>query len=446
MKLKFLIAPTLLGAVTIQANAQEVSQECLQNISLMGTYAKQAAKGDGNYSEAVAPFEYAYQNCPTAHKSIYTYGINIVRWQFTQAKDAATKTKLLDKMMKLYDERTQLFSSSKQPSYYIQGRKAFDYINLADETNYKTSDPLKKNAYDWMKKALEEGGENNELDVFKQYYLLSRGMFQAKKSDSNIRQQYVNDYLMLSDLLGKRVAENVPEDSLYDQFKGNLDYDFGESGAADCNQLNSVYASQIDAHKADKDYLNQVLALYDMADCEGSTVYFKASKYMYDIEPSYKAANGLAAQAYSKGDMNGAITYYNKACDLATSKSDKSNIMLKIASIYYKKGNFANVRTYAQKALAYNGSNGSAYMLIGNAYVSGAKSISSDPFIQRTAYWAAVDKFERAKAVDGNCAARANSAIARFKQYFPDKKECFMRKISGTYHVPGWINENTKVR
>ena len=135
-----------------------------------------------------------------------------------------------------------------------------------------------------------------------------------------------------------------------------------------------------------------------------------------------------------------------KACDLATSKSDKSNIMLKIANLYYKQKNYQQVRTYAQKALSYNSNNGSAYLLIGNAYAASASTISTDAFIQRTAYWAAVDKFEKAKAVDSNCTGIANSLISSYKKYFPDKKECFMRKISGTFHVPGWINENTTVR
>lgn len=445
MKLKFLFAPVVFGAVSFQANAQETSQECLQQISLMGTYSKQAAK-TGNYSDAVAPFEYAYTNCPTAHSSIYTYGASIVKWQMKEAADVATKTKYFDKLMKLYDDRMKYFSTSKKPAYFIRGRKAIDYVANMEVTNYKNTDPLKKNAYKWLKESLDEGGANNELALFQQYYVLSRGMFEAEKSNGAAREQYVNDYLFLTDLLAQRVAEGSEADSTYDQFKGAVDFDFGRSGAADCNQLNNVYANQVDAHKADKDWLKSVLKLYDMADCDGSTVYFKASKYLYDIEPSYTAANGLAAQALNKNDVNGAISYYNKACDLATSKSDKSNIMLKVASLYFKQKNYSQTRAYAQKALAYNSNNGNAYLYIGMAYASSYTSISSDPFIQRTAFWAAVDKLEKAKAVDANCVSNANKLISSYKQMFPDKKEGFMRKIQGSFTVPGWINETTTAR
>lgn len=446
MKLKFLIAPVVMGAASLQANAAvEASQECLQNISLMTTYSKQAAK-TGNYADAVAPFEYAYTNCPTAHSSIYTYGASIVKWQMKQAPNMAEKTKCFDKLMKLYDDRIKYFSTSKKPSYYIRGRKALDYVSNWEATSYKTNDPLKKKAYGWLKECFDEGGANNELALFQQYYVLSRGMFNADKTNTANREQYVNDYLFLSDLLSERVAAGNEADSTYDQFKGAVDFDFGQSGAANCSQLNAVYASQIDAHKDDKGYLTRVLKLYDMADCDESAVYFKASEYLYKIEPTYTAASGLAAMAYSKKDVNGAITYLNKACELASSRSDKSNIMLKIASMYYKQKNYQQTRAYAQKALGFNSANGNAYLYIGMAYASSYNTISSDPFIQRTAFWAAVDKLEKAKAVDANCAANANKLINSYKAMFPDKKEGFMRKVQGAFTVPGWINENTTAR
>ena len=79
MKLKLFIAP-LLGAISVQAFAQDYGankDECLQNLSLMGTYTKQAAKS-GNYADAVAPWEYVYTNCPQSSQSIYIQGPNIL--------------------------------------------------------------------------------------------------------------------------------------------------------------------------------------------------------------------------------------------------------------------------------------------------------------------------------------------------------------------------------
>ncbi|MBQ0030664.1 MAG: hypothetical protein KBT32_09535 [Bacteroidales bacterium] len=451
MKLKIFGASIMMAfacestfAVTTVAHPMGVGNDSvntIQNLSFLNTYVKQGGKSK-NYADAVAPFEALYPKYPAAHKSIYIYGPRVIGWQIAQEQDPAKKTALFNKMMKLYDDRITYFSD--KPDYYIIGRKAIDYINYSEMTNVKNTDPLKKKAYEMLKDAINKGGEDNELAIFSNYYSLARAIYD--KETNAARQQFVDDYLLLSDKLSARVAQGAAKDSTFDQLKGAIDMDFGRSGAADCAMLNQLYSGQIDAHKSDKAWLQKVLSLYDMADCDNSAAYFKASEYLYKIEPTYTAASGLAANAFNKGDINGAITYLNEACKLTPSKSNQSNIKLKIATLYNKRKNAQSARDYARQALALNPNNGSAYILIGQLYAAYNQSISSDPFVQTTAYWAAVDKFEKAKAVDPNCAAMANKLIAAYKNYFPAKKDCFMRNISGSYQVPGWIGETTTVR
>jgi hypothetical protein len=81
-------------------------------------------------------------------------------------------------------------------------------------------------------------------------------------------------------------------------------------------------------------------------------------------------------------------------------------------------------------------------------YAENNAAISSDAVIQMTAFWAAVDKLEKAKAVNPSCASTVNKMIATYKEYFPPASELFMRNIKNgdTYTVPGWINEKTVVR
>jgi hypothetical protein len=68
--------------------------------------------------------------------------------------------------------------------------------------------------------------------------------------------------------------------------------------------------------------------------------------------------------------------------------------------------------------------------------------------LKQTAFWAAVDKLEKAKAVDPSCAANVNKMINSYKQVYPDKTELFMRNLTegASFTVPGWINEKTTVR
>ena len=60
-------------------------------------------------------------------------------------------------------------------------------------------------------------------------------------------------------------------------------------------------------------------------------------------------------------------------------------------------------------------------------------------------YWAAVDKFRKAKQVDASCEAEANELINTYKKHFPNKEEAFMFGIQpgSQVTVGGWINEKT---
>lgn len=451
MKLKSILAPALVAcsfgtsaqAASVYGATEKDSMDCIQNLSLMGNYAKQAKK-TGNYADAVAPWRAVYKNCPASHSSIYIYGPSILAWEMSQAKDAASKKKIFDELMGVYDNRIKYFADDKHPEFYIRGRKAYDYVRYSSQVG--VNDPQNTKAYEWFGKSIEEGGAENELLVFQQYYMLSEEIY--KKNPAQKRQQFVDDYLKVSQLLADRVEEGSDADSTFDQLKGAIDNDFGQSGACDGKILDGMYASQIDAKKNDKDFLKMVTQLYTMANSETSTVYFKASEYLYKLEPSYTSACGLAAQALQKKDINGAASYLDKAASLTTSNATKSNIMLKVASLYNKQHNSAKAREYARKAISYNSSNGMAYIIIGNLYASSASSIDADAFKQKYAYWAAVDKFEKAKAVDPTCASTANKLINTYKQYFPAKQDGFMRKIAAgsSVTVPGWIGETTTAR
>lgn len=450
MKTKFILSAAAFGLVAFSGMAQTGinsgtkcghgadSVACVQNLSLLGQYGKQ-----GDFASAVGPWTQAYENCPASHVSIYQYGPKIVAWQISQEKDAVKKAQLLDKLMGVYDNRMKYFSNMKKYGKpYILGRKAIDYVTYVDPVK----DPLKEKAYKWLAEAIELGGESNEVGVFQQYFLLADDMY--KKNPNGFKEQYINDYLMITPMLTNRGNSGVAKDSVYGNMKTIVDVMFAKSGAAQCKDLDNIYGKQLAAKKDDKDFMKMVLALYSIADCEESDVYFKASDYMYKIEPSASAARGLAVHAYNNKEYSRAIEYFSNAISMETNNGDKSNLYMKIAAVYNKLGNYSKARSAAQSALSHNSANSNAYILIAHLYAQHCSSISDDPILQKTAYWAAVDKLERAKAVDPSCSANVNKMISGYKANFPPSSELFMRgiKSGASYTVPGWIGETTKVR
>ncbi|MCQ2209515.1 MAG: hypothetical protein MJZ34_04415 [Paludibacteraceae bacterium] len=415
------------------------SVDCVQNLSLTSQYAKQ-----GDYKSAADFWEKCYANCPQSSKNIYIYGVKIVAYQLQNEKDPAKQGVLFNKLMGLYDDRAKYFGNDrKMNKNQILADKALDYIKYVPASR----DPEKKMAYQWLTEVIDKEGSNCKASVFQNFFALSDSYFKANKD--GFRQTYINDYLKLGPLLTERINSGDEKDSAnYSIVKGVVDAAFAQSGAADCKTLDGVYASQLDTKKNDKDFLNMVLKLYSIADCEESSVYFKASAYKHAIDPTAGSAMGLAAQAYMKKDRSTALNYFKQAVDLETDKEMKSKLQIKIATIYKELGNYSASREAARAAINYQANNSKAYIIIAMLYAEYNSSIADDATIKQTAYWAAVDKLEKAKAVDPSCAATVNKMISQYKEVFPVKSELFMRNIKegDSYTVPGWIGEKTTVR
>lgn len=418
----------------------EDSIRCVQNLSMMSTYTKQK-----DFESAAKCWEIVYAECPKCSKNVYTNGIDILEDQYNKAKDASSKAQIFNRMMKLYDDRIKNFGKDKKyGKYYILGKKASDYMKFAPENS---KDP--KVAYGWLNEVIEHEGKNASAGTFSQYFYLSDVIFKADKDGA--RDQYIADYIKIGPMLNEKIADcagNEKDSTAYTAAKADIDSRFASSGAADCNTLDGVYGNKIDANKNDKDFLNNVLKLYAFADCAESAVYFKASAYKHKIEPSASSARGLASQSIKNKDYNKALSYLNDAVNLETNNIEKSNLQLKIAGIYKDLKNPTASRAAAQKAIALNKANSNAYVLIGVLYATFNNDISDDAIIKKTAYWAAVDQWEKAKQANPAAAADANKLINAYKQYFPAADQLFMRNIikGQTFTVPGWINEKTTVR
>ncbi len=64
------------------------------------------------------------------------------------------------------------------------------------------------------------------------------------------------------------------------------------------------------------------------------------------------------------------------------------------------------------------------------------------------AYWAAVDKYKKARNVESVLAGSMAQRISRYQKYFPPTELLFFHNLNegDSYKVGCWINEVTKVR
>jgi tetratricopeptide (TPR) repeat protein len=108
---------------------------------------------------------------------------------------------------------------------------------------------------------------------------------------------------------------------------------------------------------------------------------------------------------------------------------------------------YCDAIVWAREAIARNSSLGKAYLTLGDVIIASRSNLGDD-FEQRTAFWVAIDKYSKAKAVDPSVTADANKRINDYKGQYPNNEEVFFRdlKEGDSYQVKGCINEYTTVR
>ncbi|MCD8265357.1 MAG: hypothetical protein LUD02_15370 [Tannerellaceae bacterium] len=427
-----------------QFGSGEDSIRCITNISLFVPYAKV-----GNFQDALEFWKIAYEECPAATKDLYLYGVRIVGWQIANEQDPAKRDALIDDLMAVYDKRVKYFGDdARYGKDWIVSRKAQDYLQ------YKGADKIDPQLmYNWLGEVVKEYGVKTEPLAASLYMFASHQLL--LKDPENFKPQYVNDYLTAAGILDEQLNQaqeggNEKEIIAITTYKTGIDNGFATSGAADCETLQNIYASKVEENKDNLEFLKETVSLLRRMRCQEIEVYFAAANYAHRIEPTAESAIGLGRQAVKAEDFDKATQYFEEAAELATEDEIKGDIYYTLALLAAGKNNYSRARQYAQRSLEANPNNGSAYLLIGKLYASTAKSVyPNDAVMAKTVYYAAVDKFERARQVDSEVAGEANTLINTYRSYFPSTEELFMHPDldkGKQITIGGWINERTTIR
>lgn len=446
MKMKMLAALfVLMGASSVfaQKGVEDGSKyghgtdsiNCLRNLSIYTEYVK-----TGNFKDAYLPWKAAFTECPKAQLSTYTNGAKILRWLIANEKDPAKYNAYVDELMKVYDQRVQYFSDyQKTPVPAVLGLKAVDYIQLA-------KNPDVDQAYTWLDESVSKMKGESEYYVLQYYIDMSARKFETEPAH---REKFIQDYLTASGYADEalKIAKTDKEKKLLQTSKDNMTAFFVNSGAADCDMLQSIYGPKVEENKTNLDYLNKVVDIMKMLKCTESEAYFNASLYAHQIAPSAETAVGCAYMAYKKKDMDNAVKFFDEAIKLEPDNSKKAEYAYTAATILFASKNLSRARQYAQKALDYNGNYGAPYILIAQMYAS-SPNWSDESALNRATYFLVIDKLQRAKQVDPSVAEEANKLIGTYAAHTPKPEDLFFLNLKkgDTVKIGGWIGESTVIR
>lgn len=416
----------------------EDSIRCLQNLSLFTEYVKQKS-----YADALESWEIVYNECPISSSRVYTDGIKIMEWRYRSEKDKTKKDELFNQLMGVYDKRVKYMGTHrKYNENYILGRKATKMLQYK-----KTEKEYRAQAQELFEKSVAGQKAKSEVAVLATYMTNTVAMYKSDQSDA---EAVVNNYIKVSELLTQQISASKKESTIkkLTGVKGNVEKLFATSGAADCKTIEAIFGAKFEENKENKDWLKMVNRLLARANCEDAQLLYDVSESLHTLEPSSSSAYGIARGYLKSQNVEKAVEYYVEAIKLEEDASQKAKFSYQLGLIKQSQGKLNESRVLARSAIKLRPDWGDPYILIGNLYADSANNFGKDEFEHKSAYWVAVDMFNKAKRVDPEVAAKANELIAIYSEHFPKIDEIFYRafKVGDSYSVGGWISTSTKIR
>ena len=426
-----------------------ITEECVVNVSLFHESVKNKM-----YADAYGPWWEVYTTCPNANKSIYSDGAKIVEALYQATSDPAEKERLAKLAIEMQDKRIRFFGNDpKYPKAYILGEKGLAYLDFYGDTKLPE-------ALECLRQSATGMGAKSKVMVLVKLVDVSYALY--KQNPDACAEQFIADYELASNALAEQAADASNKNAeIAAKQKDYVDNIFAISGAADCSKLDDIYADAVQDNLNNLDMLQKIAKLYKRVRCTESDVYFAACEAAHKLQPTDETAAGCASMAAKKGDYEAAIAYYDQAIQLAMIEDeleDVADYQYNVAFYYYNNlKKYPEARKYAQGSIAtltglgMNKGQGRCYIIIGMCYAATQlyPQDAKGRILNKTVYWAAVDKFVKAKQVDPSVEAQANEFISSYSKYYPTKEERFdlPNEFSGsTYHVGGWIGENTTIR
>ncbi|MCU4175927.1 tetratricopeptide repeat protein [Carboxylicivirga sp. N1Y90] len=422
-----------------QDQGESDSITCGKNYSLYSLSYKKRM-----YEYAIEPWRNMFFNCPDVTVSVYSDGVGLYNHFIKKEQDQLRKEALIDTVMMIYDQRIKYFGDHpKYPEGWIYGRKALEIVK-----HRRNKPEALVEAMDCFQKSYEQRNAKMEPLVALNWLQCANAL---SKSNKVSNEELLAIYFDVDGVVEYHLNnEKRPEKKkmLAKLSKACVDI-MSKSDLNSCDQLVAGLELKYLQAKDDAKALENLLSLMNNLECTDNELYALVSERNYELNPNASAAYYLAKYFIKKQQIDKAVEYYAKALEMEEDDLNKSKYNFELALImfsHYKNG--PKARDYAFASLKHNSSWGKPHILIGNIYAVESKKYGANEFEHKTVYWAALDRFKKAKAVDPECMQEAEKQIALYSQYIPDKETGFFHGLEegSTYTIGSWINEETVVR
>ncbi len=407
----------------------EDSVRCITNFSLYREYARQQ-----DFKSALPYWRLVYRECPLASKNIYIDGVKIFRFFIDNTTDQDLQAVYIDSLMQVYDQRIKYYPRDKGDQL---GRKGVDLLR------YKRDEiGAVEMAYEYLSESIKlEKNESSEA-VIATFVTSAITLYQ---NDKMTAEKVIEDFLVSCRVLNAKIG-NPAVDIQMESLRNTLIDNFVSLGFS-CDSLEPKFMAFYEKYMENEQALYTIIDVMKKSSCNNSEAYYKAAQEAHNLSPTAESAGALGMMSFERGLYKDAARYFKQATQLETDSLKRAEHYYWLAESLFKLNLKSEARNDALKAAELRPDWGNPYILIGRMYIESYNECSGIK-LPKAVYWAAVDKFIKAKTVDPGIEGTANQLILTYSKYFPNKEDAFFQNINegNSYQVECWINETTKAR
>lgn len=448
------IVAGLLTSIGLQAQTEEgkeqvpkYGEDSIKTITKLSLYQEfynqwksQGYKSNTIY-DALNSWRYLFDKAPRVTENLYIHGVKMYRNLIQKAESDERKEELVDSLMMIYDKRLTYFptSSGRSQEGKILGYKGVDLYRFCPEQVDKV--------YNILKESVEKRGVNSQSAVLVYYF---RTVIKKVEEGSAEKSLIVETYDQISNIIDHNLEKYKDSNSRYynswKTVQGNIENSF--EPWANCKNLITIYQKKFNENPEEEELLVKITSILDKKNCTDSELYFNVKTNLYKVDSTGDHAMDLARMHIEKKNYKKAADYLKEATQLYDSDVNKADAYTLLAKVDMFLKKYPTAREHAYKALELIPKDGSLYIMIGDMYAASAKQCGDNDLTSRVAYWAAVDKYQKAKNIDSTVSEEANNKIREYSRYFPKKETIFFHDLNEgqKYKVECWINETTTVR
>lgn len=387
---------------------------------------------NGHYKQAIVPHQWLLANAPNLNTSIYIQGAEIFDKLADQEKDAAKKQVYVDSLMLVYDMRIKNCGEEVA----VMNRKALSFYK------FNLNTPKAPEVLALMDKVYEISGNNVSDGLLVPYMQTIK--INALKFKSLNEEQILQRYDVVSAVIDAKIKKAQSEAKPIDKLKkskDDIDAILITMVKVDCDFVRKNLAPKFKQNPTDIVLAKKIFGFMLQGKCTEDPLWLEAGEAIHTSEKDFGLAKNLGVRYLTLDNTEKADFYLKEALGLATTNTDKAEIMILQGSIASKKGSKGEARELYRQAAATDPTNKDSYEKIGDLYFNSFNECSKkeNQADDRAVYLLAYDYYAKAGASQKMSAAKAS---------FPSKEDIFLVNYAQgqSVRVGCWINESTTVR